>query len=91
VIGDVTQAAYLGPWIWKAGVERAKSFDVDKVVAASPGIELKEAPEGYVKVDANHHLWSKSLIAQGQPDGTFKTVSTSPQLIKPDPFPKGYQ
>lgn len=91
VIGDVTQAAYLGPWIWKAGVERAKSFDVDKVVAASPGIELKDAPEGYVKVDANHHLWSKSLIAQGQPDGTFKVVSTSPQLIKPDPFPKGYQ
>ena len=91
VIGDVTQAAYLGPWIWKAGVERAKSFDVDKVVAASPGIELKDAPEGYVKVDANHHLWSKSLIAQGQPDGTFKIVSTSPQLIKPDPFPKGYQ
>ena len=91
VIGDVTQAAYLGPWIWKAGVERAKSFDVDKVVAASPGIELKDAPEGYVKVDANHHLWSKSLIAQGQQDGTFKIVSTSPQLIKPDPFPKGYQ
>jgi len=91
VIGDVTQAAYLGPWIWKAGVERAKSFDVDKVVAASPGIELKDAPEGYVKVDANHHLWSKSLIAQGQLDGTFKIVSTSPQLIKPDPFPKGYQ
>lgn len=91
VIGDVTQAAYLGPWIWKAGVERAKSFDVDKVVAASPGIELKDAPEGYVKVDPNHHLWSKSRIAQGQPDGSFKIVSTSPELIKPDPFPKGYQ
>ncbi|MFL6697247.1 MAG: urea ABC transporter substrate-binding protein [Vitreoscilla sp.] len=91
VIGDVTQAAYLGPWIWKAGVERAKSFDVDKVVAASPGIELKDAPEGYVKVDANHHLWSKSLIAQGQPDSSFKIVSASPDLIRPDPFPKGYQ
>jgi ABC-type branched-subunit amino acid transport system substrate-binding protein len=22
VIGDVTQAAYLGPWLWKAAVER---------------------------------------------------------------------
>src|SRR3954463_2147812 len=91
VIGDVTQAAYLGPWLWKAGVERAKSFDVDKVVAASPGIELKDAPEGYVKVDANHHLWSKSLIAQGQVDGSFRIVSASPDLIRPDPFPKGYQ
>ena len=35
VIGDVTQAGYLGPWLWKAAVEKAGSFDVDKVVAAS--------------------------------------------------------
>lgn len=41
VIGDVTQAGYLGPWLWKAAVEKAGSFEVDKVVAASPGIELK--------------------------------------------------
>ncbi len=91
VIGDVTQAGYLGPWLWKAAVEKAGSFDVDKVVAASPGIELKTAPEGYVKVHANHHLWSKSRIAQGQPDGTFKVVAESPELIEPNPFPKGYQ
>jgi len=91
VIGDVTQAGYLGPWLWKAAVEKAGSFDVDKVVAASPGIELKTAPEGYVKLHENHHLWSKSRIAQGQPDGTFKVVSESPQLIEPNPFPKGYQ
>ena len=92
VIGDVTQAGYLGPWLWKAAVEKAKSFDVDKVVAASEtGIELKTAPEGYVKLDPNHHLWSKSRIAMGMPDATFKVVSESPALIKPDPFPKGYQ
>ena len=91
VIGDVTQAGYLGPWLWKAAVEKAGSFDIDKVVAASPGIELKTAPEGYVKIDPNHHLWSKSRIAQGQPNGSFKVVAESPELIKPDPFPKGYQ
>ena len=91
VIGDVTQAGYLGPWLWKAAVEKAGSFDVDKVVAASPGIELKTAPEGYVKVHQNHHLWSKSRIALGNKDGTFKVVAESPNLIEPDPFPKGYQ
>ncbi|WP_018411208.1 urea ABC transporter substrate-binding protein [Methyloversatilis thermotolerans] len=91
VIGDVTQAGYLGPWLWKAAVEKAGSFDVDKVVAASPGIELKTAPEGYVKVHENHHLWSKARIAQGQPDGTFKVVAESADLIEPNPFPKGYQ
>ena len=91
VIGDVTQAGYLGPWLWKAAVEKAGSFDVDKVVAASPGIELKTAPEGYVKLDANHHLWSKARIGMGMPDATFKVVAESSDLIKPDPFPKGYQ
>jgi len=25
------------------------------------------------------------------PDATFKVVAESPELIKPDPFPKGYQ
>lgn len=90
VIGDVTQAAYLGPWLWKAAVEKAGSFDVAKVAAASPGIELKTAPEGYVKIDKNHHLWSKSRIAQALPNGQFKVVYESKSLIKPDPFPKGY-
>jgi len=91
VIGDVTQAAYLGPWLWKAAVEKAGSFDIDKVVAASPGIELKTAPEGYVKVDTNHHLWSKTRVGLAQLDGQFKVVAESPQLIPPNPFPKGYQ
>jgi len=91
VIGDVTQAAYLGPWLWKAAVEKAGSFDVDKVVAASPGIELKDAPEGYVKIHKNHHLWSKSKIGEIQADGQIKEVAESPNLIEPNPFPKGYQ
>jgi urea transport system substrate-binding protein len=91
VIGDVTQAAYLGPWLWKATVEKAGSFDIDKVAAASPGIEFKGAPEGYVKIHENHHLWSKARIGQIQADGQFKMIAESPQLIEPNPFPKGYQ
>ena len=91
VIGDVTQAGYLGPWLWKAAVEKAGSFDVDKIAAASAGIELKTAPEGYVKVHENHHLWSKTRIGMAQADGQFKVVAESPELIEPNPFPKGYQ
>jgi urea transport system substrate-binding protein len=52
---------------------------------------LKTAPEGYVKLHDNHHLWSRARIAQGQPDGTFKVVAESKELIEPNPFPKGYQ
>jgi urea transport system substrate-binding protein len=91
VIGDVTQAAYLGPWLWKLTVEKANSFDVDKIAAASAGIEFKEAPEGYVRIHENHHLWSKARIGEMQSDGQFKLIAESADLIEPNPFPKGYQ
>ncbi|AFK56480.1 urea ABC transporter, urea binding protein (plasmid) [Tistrella mobilis KA081020-065] len=91
VIGDVTQAAYLGPWLWKAAVEKAGSFDVDKVREASPGIELTTAPEGYVKIHPNHHLWSKTRIGLAKPDGQFEVLYETAELMEPDPFPKGYQ
>lgn len=90
VIGDVSQAAYEGPWLWKMSVEKAGSFDIDKVAAASPGIEFTNTPEGYVKIHENHHLWSKLRIGQWQPDGQAKVVYES-GLIEPNPFPKGYQ
>ncbi|TYC69124.1 urea ABC transporter substrate-binding protein [Stappia sp. BW2] len=91
VIGDVTQAAYLGPWLWKAAVEKAGSFDIDKVRLASPGIELTTAPEGYVRVHENHHLWSKTRIGLAKPDGQYELVYETTDLMEPDPFPEGYQ
>jgi urea transport system substrate-binding protein len=42
-------------------------------------------------VHENHHLWSKARIGQAQLDGQFKVVAESPELIEPNPFPKGYQ
>lgn len=91
VIGDVTQAAYLGPWLWKAAVERAGSFDIDRIREASPGIEMDTAPEGYVKVHENHHLWSKTRVGRAMPDGQYEVVFETAELVEPDPFPEGYQ
>ncbi len=91
VIGDVTQAAYLGPWLWKATVEKAGSFDIDKVAAASPGVEFKEAPEGYVRIHENHHLWSKTRVGLAKADGQYDVIYETAELVEPDPFPKGYQ
>ena len=90
VIGDPQQAAYLSPFLWKMAVEKAGSFDTDKVVAASPGITMANAPEGDVKIHPNHHLWSRSRVARARPDGQFDIVYTS-DPIEPNPFPKGYQ
>src|SRR5882762_4339233 len=91
VIGDVTQAAYLGPWLWKLTVEKAGSFDIDKVAASSPGVEFKGAPEGYVRVHQNHHLWSKTRVGRARTDGQYDLVYETANLMEPDPFPKGYQ
>ncbi|MBO6919190.1 MAG: urea ABC transporter substrate-binding protein [Rhizobiaceae bacterium] len=91
VIGDVTQAAYLGPWLWKMAVEKAGSFDVDKVRMASPGIEFDKAPEGYVKIHDNHHLWSKTRVGLAKTDGQYEMVYETAELVEPDPFPEGYQ
>ena len=91
VIGDVTQAAYLGPWLWKAAVEKAGSFDVDKVREAQIGIELDTAPEGYVKVHENHHLWSKTRVGLAKADGQYEVVFETAELVEPNPFPEGYQ
>ena len=91
VIGDVTQAAYLGPWLWKMAVEKAGSFDIDKIAEASSNIEFDKAPEGYVRVhEDNHHLWSKTRIGVARKDGQFDVIWES-ELIEPDPFPEGYQ
>ena len=74
VIGDVTQAAYLGPWLWKLTAEKAGSFDIDKIAAASPGVEFKGAPEGYVRIHENHHLWSKTRVGRARSDGQYDVV-----------------
>ncbi|MGZ5894905.1 MAG: transporter substrate-binding protein, partial [Xanthobacteraceae bacterium] len=91
VIGDVTQAAYLGPWLWKLTAEKAGSFDIDKIAAASPGVEFKGAPEGSVRIHENHHLWSKTRVGRAKLDGQYELVYETADLVEPDPFPKGYQ
>ncbi len=91
VIGDVTQAAYLGPWLWKLTVEKAGSFDIDKIAAASPGVEFTGAPEGYVRIHENHHLWSKTRVGRARTDGQYDLIYETADLVEPNPFPKGYQ
>lgn len=89
-IGDVTQAAYEGPWIWKAAVEMAGSFDTDKVVQAEQSGKISyDAPEGVVYLEPNHHLKTRLRIGKWRADGQADIVYTS-DYIMPNPFPKGY-
>lgn len=88
VIGDPMEVAYNSVHLWKLAVEKARSFEVDKVTAAAAGVEI-EAPEGTVRVHAtNHHVWKKVRVGRARPDGQFDIVWESPQLVEPNPFPK---
>ena len=87
VTGDTLACAYTAVYLWKLAVEKAKSFEVEKVVAASGGLEF-DGPEGKIKFHAtNHHLWKHARIGEFQKDGQVKMLYESP-LIEPNPFPK---
>ena len=70
---------------------KGRLFDIDKIAAASPGVEFKGAPEGYVRIHENHHLWSKTRVGRARNDGQYDVVYETADLMEPNPFPKGYQ
>lgn len=87
VVGDVMECGYISVYLWKLAVEKAGTFDVEKVVAASSDLPF-DAPEGRVKIHAtNHRLWKHARIGKFRPDGQIDIVHETP-LIEPDPFPK---
>ncbi len=94
VTDDPIEAAYYGVYVWKAAVEKAGSFDVDKVRAAVYGLEF-DAPGGKKKMDeANQHTYKPVYIGEIKKDGQFKIVWKSKGLVKPDSYsaylwPKG--
>ena len=87
---DPMEAAYVSVYLWKAMVEKAQSFDVAKVRAASDGITF-DAPEGKVTIDgASQHIYKTARIGKISADGKINEVWNSGEPIKPDPFLKGY-
>ncbi|RID86130.1 urea ABC transporter substrate-binding protein [Peribacillus asahii] len=90
VTDDPIEAAYFAVYLWAAAVEKAGSFDVDKVRAASDGIEV-QAPGGKVKIEgSNQHTWKVVRIGEIQEDGLIKELWNSGEAVKPDPYLEGY-
>jgi urea transport system substrate-binding protein len=87
VLGDTLECGYTSVYLWKLAAEKAGSFEVPKVVAASSELAW-DAPEGKIKFHkSNHHLWKHARIGEFQKDGQVKILYESP-LIEPNPFPK---
>jgi len=87
VTNDPMEATYIGIHMWKQAVEKAKSTDVDKVIAAMAGQSFK-APDGFVvKMDEkNHHLHKPVFIGEIRPDGQFSVVWKTKGPIKAQPW-----
>nr|WP_180954615.1 urea ABC transporter substrate-binding protein [Bacillus sp. V5-8f] len=91
VTDDPIEAAYFAVHLWAEAVKKAGSFDVDKVKAASDGIEIN-APGGKVKIDGEtQHVYKTVRIGEIQADGQFKELWNSGEAVKPDPYLKTYE
>ncbi|KRC50359.1 ABC transporter substrate-binding protein [Nocardioides sp. Root79] len=87
---DPMEAAYTSLYLYKALVEKADSFDVDKINDSADGVSF-DAPEGTVTIDGeNHHIAKTGLIGRINKDNQFDVVWSSEEPIEPDPFLKGY-
>ena len=87
VTNDPMEATYIGIHMWAQAVEKAKSTDTDKVIAAMAGQSFK-APSGFtVKMDEkNHHLHKPVFLGEVKADGQFSVVWKTPGPVKAAPW-----
>ena len=87
VTNDPMEATYIGIHMWKQAVEKAKTTDVDKVIAAMGGQTFK-APSGFVaKMDEkNHHLHKPVFIGEVKADGQFNVVWKTKGPVRAAPW-----
>jgi urea transport system substrate-binding protein len=84
---DPMEATWIGVHMWAQAVEKAKSTDTDKVIAAMAGQTFK-APSGFTaEMDPkNHHLHKPVFIGEVKSDGQFNVVWKTPGPIKAKPW-----
>jgi urea transport system substrate-binding protein len=78
--------SYNGVNLWKQAVEKAGTFDVDKVreVLESGSISF-DGPGGPTTVQKNHHTTKDVFIGETKANGQFKILQTFPQVYG-EPF-----
>ena len=87
VTNDPMEATYVGMYMWKQAVEKAKSIEVDKVRPAVYGQTFK-APSGFtLSMDkTNHHLHKPVMIGEIQANGQFSVVYKTKEPIRANPW-----
>lgn len=86
VVDSPMVLSYNGVYLWKAAVEKAKSFDVDKVREALESGEISfDGPGGKTTMQKNHHTIKNVYIGTTLANGQFKIVKTFND-VKGEPF-----
>jgi urea transport system substrate-binding protein len=80
--------SYDGVYLWKAAVEKAGSFDVDKVREALQGGLSFDGPGGKVTTQKNMHLTKNVFIGETKADGQFKILKEYKDVFG-EPWLKG--
>ena len=84
---DPMEATYIGIYMWKQAVEKAKSTGTDKVIAAMAGQTFK-APGGFTSTMdmKNHHLHKPVFIGEIKADGQFNVVWKTSGPVRANPW-----
>jgi len=78
--------SYDGVYLWKAAVEAAGSFDVDKVRASLESGKVSfNGPGGKITMLKNHHATKNVYIGETKANGQFKILKDFPQ-VEGEPF-----
>jgi urea transport system substrate-binding protein len=84
VTNDPMEAHVIGFAMWVKAVEKAGTFDVDKVIDALPGIEAPNLTGGISKMLPNHHITKPVLIGEIRADGQYDVVWQTKDLVPGD-------
>jgi urea transport system substrate-binding protein len=80
--------SYDGVYLWKAAVEKAKSFDPEKVMKALESGVSFVGPNGKVTSQENHHLTKAVYIGETLENGQFSIIDSQKDVYG-EPFLKG--
>jgi urea transport system substrate-binding protein len=78
---DPMEASYIGFNLWVKAVQKAGTTDVEKVLAALPGLETPNLTGSMAKVLPNHHITKPVFIGEIRGDGQFDVVWKSPTTV----------
>lgn len=77
---------YVDVLLWKAAVERARSFEPDAVRSAAVQLPWLETPMGKVRFDRNQSLYQVAYVGHLDRSGQFRILWQSREPIKPEPY-----